>query len=75
MINRSIGRLWAVATFGMHVGIWIVMGITFEYCLSGVIFAFLFDFEKSVDAIRHWLRGSRQASVFSSGTMPKLSNG
>ncbi len=60
VINRRIGRLWAVATYGMHVGIWVVMGITFEYCLSGVIFAFLFDLEKPVYAIR-------RAGSFSAG--------
>lgn len=55
LINRSIGRLWAIATYGMHVGIWLVMGITFEYCLLGVIFIFLFDLEKPLFAGVNWL--------------------
>lgn len=63
LINRSIGRLWAVVTYGMHVGIWLVMGITFEYCLSGVIFAFLFDLENPVYAIRRWFAQQSQSET------------
>jgi hypothetical protein len=63
VLNRHVGRLWAVATYGMHVGIWLVMGITFEYCLSGVIFAFLFDLEKPVYAIQRWLAQQSQSET------------
>jgi hypothetical protein len=49
VIHRAIGKLWAVQTWAMHVGIWLIMGIRFEYCLTGVIFACLFDVEKPVN--------------------------
>lgn len=39
LFNERIGRLWAVAAYGMHWGIHAVMGITFWYQLTGLAFA------------------------------------
>src|SRR5439155_1486425 len=38
LLNKRLGRLWAVSTFFMHWGILFVMHITFRYHLSGVLF-------------------------------------
>jgi hypothetical protein len=36
LVNRRLGQLFALAAWGMHAGIRIVMGIKFKYNLSGV---------------------------------------
>ena len=52
LLNRNLGRLWAVAAFGMHWGIRVIMGIRFRYQLSGASFAPWFNLEKLVDLLR-----------------------
>jgi hypothetical protein len=38
LFDERIGRLWAVAAYAMHWGIYAVMGITFWYQLTGLAF-------------------------------------
>ncbi len=46
LAGRRLSQVWAVLTFLMHWGIFVVMGITFRYQLSGTLFAPYFDVEK-----------------------------
>jgi len=46
LINRKIGRFWAISAFIMHWGIYFIMGITFRFHLSGIAFLPFFDIEK-----------------------------
>lgn len=46
LVSRRLGRLWAVAAWGMHVGIKVIMGITFRYQLSGIAFSSFVDVER-----------------------------
>jgi hypothetical protein len=46
LVNRRLGRLWALATFGMHWGIRLIMGIRFRYQMSGLSFAPWFEVER-----------------------------
>jgi hypothetical protein len=46
MASPRTGRLWAIATFGMHWGIRGIMGIRFRYQLSGFSFAPWFNLER-----------------------------
>ncbi|HEY1973340.1 MAG TPA: hypothetical protein VGH89_35690 [Pseudonocardia sp.] len=46
MATPRTGRLWAIATFGMHWGIRGIMGIRFRYQLSGLSFAPWFNLER-----------------------------
>jgi hypothetical protein len=48
LVDRRLGRLWALGAFAMHWGILAVMGIRFRYQLSGVAFASWFDFERAL---------------------------
>jgi hypothetical protein len=48
MLDRRLGRLWALAAFVMHWGILAVMGIKFRYQLAGVAFASWFDVERAL---------------------------
>lgn len=48
LLNRRLGRLWAVAAFFGHWGIYFVMGITFRYQMSGIIFASFFNVERII---------------------------
>jgi hypothetical protein len=52
LVNPKAGRLWALATFGMHWGIRVIMGIRFRYQLCGAGFASWFALERLVEAIR-----------------------
>ncbi len=45
LVSRTARMGWALATWVMHWGIWLIMGITFRYQLSGFIFLPFFDVE------------------------------
>lgn len=54
LINERIGRLWVVAAYGMHWGIYAIMGIAFWYQLTGLAFApFLVS-----EGLVHWCRAA-----------------
>ena len=53
LFHERIGRLWAVAAYGMHWGIHAVMDISFWYHLTGLAFA---PFLVSEELVR-WCRG------------------
>ncbi len=56
LANRRLGRYWAIATWGMHWGIFFIMGIKFRHHLSGTAFASFFDLEKLPTILGHPLR-------------------
>ena len=56
--HRRLGQLWAVATFGLHWGIFFTMGIKFRYQMSGAAFVAFVDSE----AISRWMARRRAAS-------------
>ncbi len=61
LINRQARVGWALATWGMHWGIWVTMGITFRYQLSGLIFLPFFKIEKIIPIVkRTWFDVSRR---------------
>lgn len=57
LVNRRIGRLWALAAWSMHVGIKAIMRITFRYQLAGVAFAPFFDVERLIPSPRRAASG------------------
>ncbi|WP_226294363.1 DCC1-like thiol-disulfide oxidoreductase family protein [Aquimarina algicola] len=46
LVKRRWGMVWAVMTWLMHWGIFFIMGITFRYQLTGLMFLSFFDVEK-----------------------------
>ncbi len=48
LLHPRVGRLWAVATFGLHWGVWAVMDIYFRYQMVGVMFLPFFRVERLV---------------------------
>ena len=46
LLHRRLGYLWALNAFAMHWGIFFVMGITFRYQLTGLIFLSFFPLER-----------------------------
>ncbi len=46
LLDRRLGRAWAVGAFGLHWGIYALMGIKFRHQLSGVIFASFFPVDR-----------------------------
>jgi hypothetical protein len=52
LLNKRVGRIWAINAFLMHWGILLVMRITFLYQLSGVIFAPFFRVERLLELPR-----------------------
>ena len=51
MLDRRVGRLWAVSAWGMHWGIYLVMNITFRHNLSGVMYLPWFPVEKALQTL------------------------
>ena len=48
ILNKRLGRLWAINAFLMHWGIFFIMDIKFRYQLAGLIFASFFNVERLV---------------------------
>ena len=48
LLKRLGGQIWALLSFGMHWGIYFIMGIEFEYPLWGVLFLSFFAVERPV---------------------------
>ncbi|MDX2034989.1 MAG: HTTM domain-containing protein [Blastocatellia bacterium] len=48
LLHKRSGRIWAAQVWLMHVGIFFVMGISFRYQLTGLIFLSFFDAERWV---------------------------
>lgn len=46
LLDRRLARLWAAGAFGLHWGIFVVMGIRFRYNQSGVVYLPFFPVEK-----------------------------
>ncbi len=46
LLNRKLGQVWAVAAWAFHLGIALVMWITFMYPLLGFAYLSFFDVEK-----------------------------
>jgi len=46
MLNKRLRWAWVLSAFLMHWGIFFIMGITFRYHLSGVVFASFFNVER-----------------------------
>ena len=63
LIDRRLARVWAVSAFFMHWGIFFIMGITFRYQLSGVMYAPFFPLERVVVWFRSLRSGSRATSL------------
>src|SRR5438477_3011316 len=64
LLNKRLGRVWAVSTFFMHWGILFVMHITFRYHLSGVLFAPFFRVERVLELPRKlWRRRAAGATA------------
>ena len=51
LLDRRVARAWALNAYLMHVGIYLVMRISFRYQLSGVAFAPFFPVERLVDLV------------------------
>jgi hypothetical protein len=71
LLGGRIRTLWAIAAWGFHVGILVLMAISFPYPLSGVAYACLFRPERIVGPV---LDRTRQLVVerrLRSGTMGK----
>jgi hypothetical protein len=59
LIDRRLGRVWALGTYGMHWGILAIMGIKFRYQLTGMAFASWFDVERLLELARRMPRSTR----------------
>jgi predicted DCC family thiol-disulfide oxidoreductase YuxK len=55
MLSRRLGVAWSVLTWLLHIGIFVVMGITFRYQMLGLIFLPFLDVEKFWPWVKHRL--------------------
>ncbi|MBK9036030.1 MAG: HTTM domain-containing protein [Myxococcales bacterium] len=57
LLHRRIAAVWAVAAWGFHVGVLVLMAIVFPYPLVGLAYAPLFRCERPIAwLIRRWRR-------------------
>ncbi len=62
LLHRRVAAVWAVCMWTLHVGIALIMTLTFAYPLSGVAFAPLFRVERALARLRRrFRRGRRRA--------------
>lgn len=67
LVNKRLARLWALMAFGMHWGIFFIMGIKFRYQQTGIIFASFFDVEKPVEWVQARFQAWRQGRTSRAG--------
>jgi hypothetical protein len=53
LIDKRLARLWALAAFGMHWGIYALMKITFRYPMSGMLFMPFFEVERLSELLNY----------------------
>jgi hypothetical protein len=67
MAHKKLAKLWSIGAFIGHWGIYFVMGITFRYQMSGVIFAPFFaverPFEWVAEKIKRFFNSSAENAV------------
>jgi len=63
LFGRRVAWVWAVGMWAFHVGVLLIMAISFMYPLSGVAFAPLFAVERPVEALAARLRRRRPNSA------------
>lgn len=67
LFHKWVGRFWALGIWSMHWGIFFMMGIRFEYSLSGIIIAAFFPLERLNPALLPAQRLRNQPVVFFDG--------
>src|SRR6266487_6138822 len=73
LLNRRAGHFWAINAFLMHWGVYFVMGITFEYQLTGVMFAPFFRIERLLEWPRQlWRKRASKAAEATTEAEPSL---
>ncbi|BFP42453.1 hypothetical protein FGF1_32980 [Flavobacteriaceae bacterium GF1] len=65
LYKKRWGRFWAVLTWGMHWGIYFIMGITFRYQMTGLIFLSFFAPEKLLTKARKKVANTTNGTVTS----------
>lgn len=67
LVRKRIGWIWALATLGMHWGIFFLMGIRFRYQMSGLIFFSFFPMESIFHqgrlTIQRFLKGAGRRPI------------
>ena len=56
LLGGRVARAWALAAWGFHVGVVLVMYIVFPYPLVGIAFLPLFEVERVISIAREWRR-------------------
>jgi predicted DCC family thiol-disulfide oxidoreductase YuxK len=70
--NKYARMGWALLTWSMHWGIFFIMGITFRYQMSGLIFLSFFDVEKAGPWLRSKLGPNKKHTENQGTTQPTL---
>ncbi len=71
LVKRKWGMIWATLTWMMHWGVFFIMGISFRYQMTGLIFLPFFNLEKLWDSSKkHMIEGTNNQSVFDNSSKP-----
>jgi hypothetical protein len=68
LLGGRIRTAWAVGAWGFHVGIVVLMAISFPYQVAGIAYVCLFAPERAVDRATAWWRARRPAAIGRSGS-------
>lgn len=63
LLGGWVARIWALAMWGFHLGVALIMAIVFAYPLSGIAFAPLFAIDEPLLAWARRVRARRPASI------------
>lgn len=63
LVGRRLRTAWAIGAWGFHVGIVVLMAISFPYQVSGIAYLCLFAPERAVDRSLAWWRARRHTTV------------
>lgn len=62
LLKKRWGMVWAVLTWSMHWGIFLIMGIRFRYQMTGLLFLSFFEPEKWIAFLRKKIKGKKSIS-------------
>ncbi|WP_350284816.1 DCC1-like thiol-disulfide oxidoreductase family protein [uncultured Croceitalea sp.] len=59
LVKKRWGMVWAVLTWSMHWGIFLIMGIRFRYQMTGLLFLSFFEPEKWIASLNKKVKGKQ----------------
>jgi hypothetical protein len=75
LFGRRLAWIWAIGTWGFHLGVAALMAIVFPYAVTGIAFAPLFEIERPVLALAARIRGRHHMLAYLLPAVPDRDSG